>query len=286
MHTLPKRSCWPTKTFPSPSSHRSSTWSAPLFEAVVDPNGVGGGLDEGTVLRVGMSSRGGRPLLRVRHRRDAVDAGYAARIAGYHLKALELMAADPDADPAQRSLLSAEEIHYQLESLRGPAARYRNTGSTNCSNSGSRRIRTAIAGLQGERQWTYGELNARANRLGRALLARGLRREGVVAVVTERNLDWMAAVIAVFKAGGVYLPIEPHFPADRIATTLTRAGCGLVLTEAGSTTKLDQALDSLPGIQTLSSTRPTQERPRRRRSRRRRSARSARLHLLHLWLHG
>ena len=68
------------------------------------------------------------------------------------------------------------------------------------------------------------ELNARANRLARALLARGLRREDVVAVVTERTLDWMAAVLAVFKAGGVYLPIEPHFPAGRIATTLSRAG--------------------------------------------------------------
>ena len=109
----------------------------------------------------------------------------------------------------------------------------------------------AVAAVHGDRQWTYRELNARANRLGRALLARGLRREGVVAVVTERNLDWMAAVLAIFKAGGVYLPIEPHFPADRIATTLSRAECGLVLTEPGSTATLDQALDSLPGVQTL-----------------------------------
>jgi len=87
--------------------------------------------------------------------------------------------------------------------------------------------------------------------LGRALLASGLRHEDVVAVVTERNLDWMAAVIAVFKAGGVYLPIEPHFPADRIATTLTRAQCRLVLTEAGSRGNLDRALDTLPGVRTL-----------------------------------
>jgi amino acid adenylation domain-containing protein len=108
-----------------------------------------------------------------------------------------------------------------------------------------------VAAVHGVRRWTYRELNARANRLGRALLVRGLRREGVVAVVTERTLDWMAAVLAVFKAGGVYLPLEPHFPADRIATTLSRAGCGLVLTERGSTTTLDQALDSLPGVQTL-----------------------------------
>ena len=70
-------------------------------------------------------------------------------------------------------------------------------------------------------------------------------------MVTERNLDWMAAVLAVFKAGGVYLPIEPHFPADRIATTLSRADCRLVLTEPGSTATLDQALESLPGVQTL-----------------------------------
>src|SRR5947207_15516718 len=61
----------------------------------------------------------------------------------------------------------------------------------------------------------------------------------------------MAAVLAIFKAGGVYLPIEPHFPADRIARTLSRAGCRLVLTERGSTAMLDQALDSLSGVQTL-----------------------------------
>jgi amino acid adenylation domain-containing protein len=106
-----------------------------------------------------------------------------------------------------------------------------------------------IAAVHGDQQWTYRELNARANRLARALLARGLCREGVVAVATERNLDWMAAVLAVFKAGGVYLPIEPHFPADRIATTLSRAQCALVLTESGSTATLDEAVDTLPGVQ-------------------------------------
>ena len=240
------------KDFPVAELAQELDVVGPVFEAVVDPNGVGGGLDVATVLSVGMSSRGGRPLLRVRHRRDAVDAGFAVRIAGYHLKALELMAADPGADPAQRSLLSADEIHYQLESLRGPS---RSLPEHRFHEIFEQRVQAdpaAIACQQGGRQWTYGELNARANRLGRTLLDRGLRREGVVAVVTERNLEWMAAVIAVFKAGGVYLPIEPHFPADRIATTLTRADCRMVLTEAGSRVNLDLALDSLPGIQTLS----------------------------------
>jgi len=109
----------------------------------------------------------------------------------------------------------------------------------------------AIAAVRGDRQLTYQELNARANQLARALLARGLTREGVVGVVTERNLDWMAAVLAIFKAGGAYLPIEPHFPPDRIARMLARAGCRLVLTERGSTAMLDQALVTLPGVTML-----------------------------------
>src|ERR1043166_3552590 len=98
----------------------------------------------------------------------------------------------------------------------------------------------AIAAMHGDRQLTYRELNARANQVARALVARGLSREGVVGVVTERNLDWMTAVLAIFKAGGAYLPIEPHFPADRIAKMLSRAGCRLVLTERGCTAKLDK----------------------------------------------
>src|ERR1051326_7997079 len=110
---------------------------------------------------------------------------------------------------------------------------------------------TAIAATNGNGQMTYRELNSRANQLARALVKRGLSREGVVGVVTERNLDWLTAVIAIFKAGGAYLPIEPHFPPDRIARTLSRAGCRLVLTERGSTAALAHALEALSAVQTL-----------------------------------
>ncbi len=88
-----------------------------------------------------------------------------------------------------------------------------------------------IAVVYGDRQLTYGELNARANQLARALVARGITSEAVVGVMTERNLDWMAAVLAIFKAGGAYLPIEPHFPTERIAKMVSRAGAKLVLTQ-------------------------------------------------------
>jgi amino acid adenylation domain-containing protein len=237
------------KEFPVDDLRRELGLAEQLFETVFDPTGDARDLAEDTVLWVGFSQHGSRLVLR--YRTEVLDADCAARIAGYHLTALALIAADPDAEHGRQSLLSAEELHFQLEVLAGPRRELPDRRFHELFEQQVRVHPDAVAAVHGDRRWTYRELNARANRLGRALVARGLRREGVVAVVTERNLDWMAAVLAIFKAGGVYLPIEPHFPADRIAATLARADCGLVLTEPGSTTTLDQALDSLSGVQTL-----------------------------------
>ena len=158
-------------------------------------------------------------VLRLRYSTELLDSEGAARVAGYHLAALD----------QRRSLLSPEELRFQLEGLAGPRRELPDRRFHELFEQRVRAHPDAVAAVQGDRSWTYAELNGRANRLARALRARGLRREGVVAVVTERNLDWMAAVIAIFKAGGAYLPIEPHFPADRIATMLARAECRLVL---------------------------------------------------------
>ncbi|CAL9643406.1 non-ribosomal peptide synthetase [Streptomyces sp. enrichment culture] len=247
------------KDFPVDELRRELDLTEPSFETVLCPNpafgscpvGVAGDLAGDTVLWMAFSEHRGRPTLRLRYRTDVLDADCAARIAGYHLTALALIAADPDAEHARQSLLSDEELRFQLEGLSGPR---RTLPDARMHELFEQRVRLhphAVAAVHGDREWTYQELNARANRLGRALLARGLRREGVVAVVTERNLDWMAAVLAVLKAGGVYLPVEPRFPADRIAAVLSRAECGLVLTDPGSTDSLDQALDSLPGVRKL-----------------------------------
>ncbi|MEV6653115.1 amino acid adenylation domain-containing protein [Streptomyces sp. NPDC051219] len=215
--------------------------------AVFDPAGDGRGPAEDSVLCVAVPHRDGRRILRLRYRTDVLDEGAAARIAGYHLTALKLMADSPDAAHGRQSLLSHEELRFQIDGLAGP---HRELPDRRFHELFEQRVRAhpdAIAAVHAGRPWTYRELNRRANLLGHALLAEDLRPEDVVAVVTERNLDWMAAVLAVFKAGGVYMPVEPHFPADRIATMLSRATCGLVLTEPGSSANLDRALVSLPG---------------------------------------
>lgn len=179
----------------------------PAFEVTC---GAASPLSGDRVLHVHWSEPEGRLVLR--YRTDVLDARSADRIAGYHVRALELMAADPDAQHTHQSLLSAEERHEQLAGLAGPERELPDARAHELFERRVRQYPDAVAAVHGGERWTYGELNRRANRLARALAARGLGREDVVAVVTERNLDWLAATLAVFKAGGAYLPIEPHFP--------------------------------------------------------------------------
>ena len=236
-------------------SHRSLPGDDLLREAsletILDPTGDRGDMTDDAVLRLGVSGHDGELSLRLAYRTDALDAGCAARIAGYHIAALGLLASDPDAEPGRQNLLSEEELCFQLDGLAGPCRVLPERRVHELFEARAAAHPAAVAARCGERRWSYGELNARANRLGRALLAHGLHREGIVAVVTERNLDWMAAVLAVFKAGGAYLPIDPHLPADRIAAMLSRSGSELALTERGSTTNLERALESLPGVDTV-----------------------------------
>lgn len=252
--------------FPVDDLRRELGLTEALFETVLDPTGISGDLPGAdgepspdnstlaadTALWIGTAHHDdGRLTLRLRYRTDVLDADCAARIAGYHLTALALIAADPDADHASQSLVSPEELRFQLHGLAGPR---RDLPEHRVHELFEQRVRqhpNAVAAQHGTREWTYQELNARANRLARALRAQGLHREGVVAVAMERNLDWLAAVLAVFKAGGTYLPIEPHLPAERIKAMLARAGCRLVMTQPAATTTLQPALASQPAVQTL-----------------------------------
>ncbi|MUN63708.1 amino acid adenylation domain-containing protein [Kocuria sediminis] len=233
---------------PGPGQARNRP-AAPGYEVVfalrqdADPE-----LPEGIVLGVSLRSGTGGEALRLRYRRDVLDAAAARRIAGYHLTALRHLVADPEAEPEDADLVDPDERRLQLEQLAGPVRPRPQRRFHELFEERVHRHPERIAAVQDTRQWTYAELNARANRLARALLARGLQAEDIVAVVAERDLEWLAAVIGILKAGGAYLPLEPHFPPDRITRTLVRAGCRTVLTEEGSTASLDAALAEMPAV--------------------------------------
>ncbi|WP_322986218.1 amino acid adenylation domain-containing protein [Streptomyces sp. S584] len=165
----------------------------------------------------------------------------AERLGRYELRALHLMAEDPDLPHTRHGLLSPEDTEAVVARGAGPLRPLPGRRFHELFEERVRLHPDAVAVVHGSTTRTYRELNDQANRIAHTLLREGLAPEDVVAVVTERHAHWPAAVLAVFKAGGCYLPLEPEFPASRIAGTLTRSECRWVLADP-DVPSLDEAL--------------------------------------------
>jgi len=90
----------------------------------------------------------------------------------------------------------------------------------------------AIALVFGDQELTYSELNARANRLAHALIARGVGPEVIVALALERSIELVVALLAILKAGGAYLPLDPAWPLQRLGQILEDAAPAVVISPA------------------------------------------------------
>ncbi|KMN52102.1 non-ribosomal peptide synthetase, partial [Bacillus sp. LK7] len=80
-------------------------------------------------------------------------------------------------------------------------------------------------------KWTYGELNARANRIARILIDCGVTADERVGILTKPSLEMAAGVLGVLKAGAAFVPIDPDYPQERISYILQDSGAKLLLTQ-------------------------------------------------------
>ncbi|MFQ5629958.1 MAG: condensation domain-containing protein, partial [bacterium] len=99
----------------------------------------------------------------------------------------------------------------------------------------------AIAVVYRDQQLTYGELNRRANRLAQHLQDLGIGPEKPVGICMERSLEMIVGMLAVLKAGGAYLPLDPIYPQDRLAFMLSDARAPVLLTEERLKKRLGRA---------------------------------------------
>jgi len=83
-----------------------------------------------------------------------------------------------------------------------------------------------------EKQLTYRELNERANQLAHLLREKGVTRDSIVGLWTERSLEMIVGIMGILKAGGAYLPIDTNYPQDRIEYILEDSGAKLLLTQS------------------------------------------------------
>ena len=90
----------------------------------------------------------------------------------------------------------------------------------------------AVAVVLADQRLTYAELDARANQLAHHLRTLGVGPETVVGLCVERSFELLVGLIGILKAGAAYLPLDPRYPAERLAYMLADAGAPVIVTQS------------------------------------------------------
>ncbi|MBY8848477.1 amino acid adenylation domain-containing protein, partial [Saccharothrix sp. MB29] len=208
----------------------------------LDPGGEGAGSEEGVRIVGARSSEGthypldliamlprDRLKFRLDHRPDVVGADEARGVADRLVRVLLAVVDRPDAPVGGIDLLGPDRERV-LAAASGARRDMPYRSLPDLFEDQVRRDPHADAVAHGTRRLTYGELNARANRLARVLIREGVSAERFVAIAVERSVEQAVALLAVLKAGGAYLPLDPAHPPARTAGVLAEARPRLVVT--------------------------------------------------------
>lgn len=164
---------------------------------------------------------------------DHFDASTIQRFIGYFQVLLEGMVSAPDQPILQLPLLTDAEYRQIVYEWNKTTVDFGKPQTIHAlfEQQVERNPKAVALVFEGE-QLTYAELNTRANQLAHHLIELGVQADTLVAVAMQRSMEMVVSLLAVLKAGGVYVPIDPTYPSERIAFILHDCGTQFVLTEA------------------------------------------------------
>ncbi|TDV49743.1 non-ribosomal peptide synthetase [Actinophytocola oryzae] len=154
------------------------------------------------------------------------------RMAGHFGRLLESIAADPHAPVSRLDLLTPAEREQLLVGWRGQLLERPHRTLPELFADQARSTPDAPAVVSGDHELTYARLNARANQLADHLRSLGVGPETPVAVAMRRDADLVTSLVAVLKAGACFVPLDPDYPADRLAFMVRDSGARVVLTQS------------------------------------------------------
>ncbi|WP_413805972.1 amino acid adenylation domain-containing protein [Streptomyces sp. OE57] len=167
--------------------------------------------------------------MRLSYRPDLFDEETAQGLVDQVLRVLGQMAADPE------TLVGRLDVLGEVERAR-VVEEWNATGAAVSGGSVVERFEAwvgvapdVVAVRCGGEALSYGELDERANRLARLLCGVGVGRESRVALCLARSVDMVVAELAVWKAGGAFVPLDPEYPADRLGFVIADSGAEVVL---------------------------------------------------------
>ncbi|MEW5929249.1 MAG: amino acid adenylation domain-containing protein, partial [Gemmatimonadota bacterium] len=165
------------------------------------------------------------------YRAGRFEADTIARMVGHLETVLETMAAEPGRRLSELELLRGDERAGVLHAWSASRALHpRLCLHERFAEQAARTPHAAAVAFEG-RPLTYAQLQARADRLARHLRRRGVGPETRVALCAERSPELVVGILGILGAGGVYVPVDPAYPAERIAYLLEDSGCAAVLVQ-------------------------------------------------------
>jgi len=175
----------------------------------------------------------------VEYNSDLYDEGTVRRFIAHYQEVLEGVLSDPGAQVHRLVLMPTAE-RERLATWNSTTEAYpRDTVLSRLLEARADLRHDAVAVSAADAgELTYGELNAMANRLARHLRGRGVGPGTVVGVALPRTPQMLVALLAVQKAGGTYLPLDPGFPHERLAFMLADSGAGVLLSASEITAGL------------------------------------------------
>ncbi|MFI9272171.1 non-ribosomal peptide synthase/polyketide synthase [Kitasatospora sp. NPDC052896] len=180
------------------------------------------------------------------YRSDLFDESTARRMAEQLLRLLEGAVAEPDRPLGTLPLLSAQEFDRVTRHWNATALPVDDTTYPEILQRRAALTPDALALVAGDERLDHATLNARANRLAHHLIALGAGPERLVALRLPRTADMVVAILAVWKSGAGYLPLDPALPTERVRYLLDDARPALVLDEAALRAVPDTAPDTDP----------------------------------------
>ncbi|MFI6955728.1 amino acid adenylation domain-containing protein [Nocardia sp. NPDC050408] len=162
--------------------------------------------------------------------RDLFDDGTAQMFARRFVRMLAAVVDEPTAQVGDLPLLIDDEYEQLTRIRSGAPATVGMLPDLLSRGVGFGRDRVAVR--DAGRAYTYGELDELSSRLARVLIDRGVAPETVVALAMRRSYEMIAAVWAVAKAGGAYLPVDPNYPVDRVRHMVADSGAVVGITVA------------------------------------------------------
>ncbi|QEU88461.1 non-ribosomal peptide synthase/polyketide synthase [Streptomyces viridosporus] len=184
---------------------------------------------------------GDRLELRLNHRPELLPADRAEAMADRLTDLLARITAEPDLPVGRLDHLTEAERERVLHTWNGARRAIEPATFPALFEAQAARTPHAPAVLSDDESLSYAQLNERANRLAHHLIDRGVGPERIVALLLPRSVDIVVARLAVMKAGGAYLPVDPDYPADRIAYMLHDADPVLVLTTGHDADRLPES---------------------------------------------